>query len=304
MRVYRPRRPRPASTALVALLIAWTSASGCANESPVAAGSGREAVAEENDAAAPAGGPAPAAGDATAEPADAPAKVSPGPTRATPRPLPPPEGAKRLSPDHTIWIDKARGLVIIDGNISLRRGPLEMFACVRNSKEHESVVSANTRAYAAHAALLALGARPGAPVQFDPQFRPPRGPEIEITLRWRDRDGQMRSARAQDWVRDMRTGAAMELPFVFAGSWLVEDEQTGEKAYAADMDGDFICVSNFSTAMLDVPAPSTASQDGLFFEAFTERVPPLGTPVRMELKPRLADAAGPPAQQRAASDPS
>ena len=94
--------------------------------------------------------------------------------------LPPPEGAKRLSPEYDIWIDRERGVILMDGQVSLRRGPLEMFACTRNSKEHESVVSVNTKAFLAHAALLTLGAEPGHPVKFVPEFVPPTGTEIEI----------------------------------------------------------------------------------------------------------------------------
>jgi len=79
--------------------------------------------------------------------------------------LPEPKGAKRLSPDFDAWIDPKEKAVLIDGQISLREGMLEMFACTRNTKEHESVVSANTKAYLVHAALLRLGAEPGTPVQ-------------------------------------------------------------------------------------------------------------------------------------------
>src|SRR5690606_33238231 len=76
----------------------------------------------------------------------------------------------------------------------------------------------------------------------------------------------------------------MTLPWVFAGSGFWLDEETGKQHYQAES-GDVICVSNFSSAMLDVPAESTNANAGLFFEAFTERIPPLGTPVRLVLTP-------------------
>jgi len=44
-------------------------------------------------------------------------------------------------------------------------------------------------------------------------------------------------------------------------------------------------VSNFSTALLDIPVESSQSDAELLFEAFTERIPPRGTPVRLTLKP-------------------
>ena len=53
--------------------------------------------------------------------------------------------------------------------------------------------------------------------------------------------------------------------------------------------GDFICVSNFTTATLDVPIESSQSNEGLLFEANTDRIPELGTPVRLVLKPVLEE---------------
>lgn len=205
--------------------------------------------------------------------------------------LPKPAGATRLSPKYDVWIDPQRGAVLVDGQVSLRRGMLEMFACIRNTKEHESVVTADTQAFLVHAALLRLGAEAGHPAQFVPEFKPPAGTEIEVTVEWRDAEGKEHTARAQDWIRDVKTGKAMTYPFVFAGSRFWTDEETGKQYYQAE-GGDFICVSNFGTAALDIPVESSQSNDALEFETFTEQIPPLGTPVRLVLTPVLKKAEG------------
>lgn len=205
--------------------------------------------------------------------------------------LPEPAGATRLSPKYDVWLDAKRGAVLVDGQVSLRRGMLEMFACIRNTKEHESVVTADTQAFLVHAGLLRLGAEPGHPAQFVPEFKPPAGTEIDVTVEWRDENGKDHTARAQDWIRDIKTGKAMAYPFVFAGSRFWTDEETGKQYYQAE-GGDFICVSNFGTAALDIPVESSQSNDALEFEAFTERIPPLGTPVRLVLKPLPKTAEG------------
>ena len=75
---------------------------------------------------------------------------------------------------------------------------------------------------------------------------------------------------------------SMEHAWVFAGSQFVKEEQTGEQSYLADAEGELICVSNFPTAVLDVPIRSSGSNASLLFEAFTERIPPLGGNVRLE----------------------
>lgn len=206
--------------------------------------------------------------------------------------LPDPKGAKRLDPKKRVWIDKENKTVIVDGYISLREGMLEMFACPKGTKEHESVVAVESSAQLVHAALLALGAKTGHPVKWNPEFVPPTGTEISITVHWQNPQKKWEKIVAQEWIREIRSGKKMKYPWVFAGSGFWTDERTGEKFYMAES-GDFICVSNFSTATLDIPAESSQVNDGLLFEAFTDLIPPLGTPVRLVLKPKLEKESAP-----------
>ena len=187
---------------------------------------------------------------------------------------------------HRVWVDKQQGTVIVDGYISLREGMLEMFACPQGTKEHESVVSVYSRAQVVHAALLAVGAKTGQPVKWDPEFAPPTGTEIIIEAQWQDGAGKWQKISARQWVKDVKTDKLMQTNWVFAGSGFWKNEETGEEFYQAES-GDFICVSNFSTATLDIPTESSQVNDGLMFEANTEKIPPLGTPVRLVLKPKL-----------------
>ena len=219
-----------------------------------------------------------------------------GPARTTPAEdekvieppkLPEPKGAKRLVKEDEVWVDVKNGKVIVDGYVSLREGFLEMLACLAGTKEHESIIGARTKAQTVHAALLAIGAKTGHPVQFRPKFAPPTGTEIDIELQWLDEDGKWQKARAQDWIRDAKTMKSMTQPWVFAGSGFWKDDQ-GKDFYMAES-GDFICVSNFTTAMLDIPVESSQSNEGLLFEADTKKIPPLGTPIRMVLTPKLEE---------------
>jgi hypothetical protein len=223
----------------------------------------------------------PGCGDEPADPASA-------KTAAKPLAKDPP-GMKRLMPGADVWIDPKNKRVVLDGTVCLRQGQLEMFACLKGTKEHESIIAADTKAYAVHAALLAVGAQAGTPVQFQPSYKPATGTEIDISLVWTDKNGTVQHARAQDWIRTVKTGKPMEFPFVFAGSGFFEDEATGQKHYMAES-GDFICISNFPTAMLDLPVESSQSNDELLYQAFTEHIPPVGTRVRMVLTPKEAKA--------------
>jgi hypothetical protein len=197
-----------------------------------------------------------------------------------------PPGLVRLSEEGGAWFDPARKLVVVDGTVCLREGQLELFACPRGTKEHESVVSVAAKPFNVHAGLLRIGAQTGNPASYDPTYVSATGTPIDVWILWKDKQGNKRTARAQEWIKNTRTGKQMEHPWVFAGSSFWTDEETGQRYYNAD-GGDFICVSNFPTAMLDVPVESSQANAELLFEAFTERIPARGTHVRLLLIPRL-----------------
>ena len=77
---------------------------------------------------------------------------------------------------------------------------------------------------------------------------------------------------------------AMEANFVFTGSQLYTDEQTGQRRYAAEH-GHFITVANFPSSTIDVAEASSASEGGEMYEAWEQRIPPEGTPVILEIGP-------------------
>ena len=215
--------------------------------------------------------------------------------------LKPPPGLQQLG-THRLWIDLKRRLVVVDGSVCLREGQLEMFACPKGTKEHEAVIAIDCGAQFLHAALLSVGARSGNTVKYEPKYKPASGTTIDIYLLWRSKDGKKHQTRAQNWVRYLKTGKAMPYDWVFAGSGFWTDEATQQRHYMADA-GDMICVSNFNTAMLDLPIKSTAAAADLLFTAYKKHIPPLQTPVRLVLIPRppLTDSAAelPPEPPRA-----
>jgi energy-coupling factor transporter ATP-binding protein EcfA2 len=168
------------------------------------------------------------------------------------------------------------------GEIAVEKGPIEYFACPHGTKEHESIVSTRSTARLVHAGLLAIGLVPGKPVSFDPDYVAATGPAVRVTMRWKDEAGTVQELPAQEWIRDTRTGKPMQEQWVFAGSAFWTDPSDGKEYYQAD-GGDLICLSNFPTAMLDLPIESSQSNESLLFDAFDGRVPPRGTAVEMIL---------------------
>jgi hypothetical protein len=190
----------------------------------------------------------------------------------------------RLDPTSRVWADRKNKRLIVDGYIALDNGPLEMFACIAGTKEHESIVAVFSKAYVIHAGLLAVGAKQGRPVQWEPEYQPPTGSEIQVFVLWKDEEGKRHHIDSRKWIREIGTeDKTLEPNFVFAGSMMYKDPETGKEFYQAES-GDLICVSNFTTATLDVPIKSLETNSLLMFATFSERIPKRGTPVRLVLQ--------------------
>ena len=181
-------------------------------------------------------------------------------------------------------IQGKRRRVLVNATVCLRQGQLEQLLCRKNTKEHEAILSAAVDARKIHEALLLAGATEGSPVQYQPAYRPPTGQTIKVILEYKQ-EGKVVSVPARSWVKNSKTGKELDIDWVFAGSRLVADPfDKNKKIYLAN-DGDVICVSNFETALLDLPIRSSADNSELAYEAFTDRIPPAGTPVTIILEP-------------------
>ncbi|QDT04423.1 hypothetical protein K227x_28140 [Rubripirellula lacrimiformis] len=206
-----------------------------------------------------------------------------GPDEIAAKAFAPPPGAKSLS-SRNLWVDRKASRVYIDGYVAMNDGPLEMFACPTGTKEHESVVATIAHSAEVHAALLAVGAMPGTTVRFLPRYVPATGQRIRVWVCYRDKQNQFKVVDARNWIRKTGTNDTMSVDWVFAGSGMWKDPSSGREYYRADS-GDMICVSNFATAMMDVPVASSAEASELEYSPLTKAIPERGTPVRLVLMP-------------------
>lgn len=196
------------------------------------------------------------------------------------------EEAKKVpvGPNVLLEVDGDTRRVWVSGEICKREGPLEQFLCRAGTKEHEAVVSAEIDARDLHKALLLARAEPGSPVTFQPVYKPASGSTIRVEVVF-NKDGKKVNLRAQDMIRDMKSGKALSQEWVFAGSRMVPDPLDKNKPpYYMANDGDVICVSNFETALLDLPIKSSKDNADVQFEAFTENIPELKTKVAIMLE--------------------
>ena len=181
-----------------------------------------------------------------------------------------------------VWIDWRRREVHVQGRVVLREGALEFLACLAG-KEHESIVRIEAAATHVYLGLGLIGLTPGRPPAWDRQterYRPSAGDLVDITLVWQH-DEQARTADACDWLRETEYARVpASRPWVFAGSLRAADG-----SLSSDSTGVGIAVADFPDSLLCLSREHTSRNSELWVEANTPAIPPVGTPVRLVLRP-------------------
>ena len=215
-------------------------------------------------------------------------------------------------------IDRAQGWVDLTATICLDHGFLELVACTKGSKEHESIVVLDARPVHLHTALLLLGANNGNPAMRkqvgETQKRwvdlPPRGDPIDAYLVLPDAEGKLRERPLSDFIVHATNGEedaaggqrggqssasaqpARKFPhtFLFAGSHLLDKDQ-GPRQYLADLSGHVISIATFGDEVLCLPSVHSKVNGALEWQVDSTHLPDVGTKVTLRLRPRKKKAA-------------
>jgi hypothetical protein len=162
--------------------------------------------------------------------------------------------------------------------------PLEFFLCATGTNEYESVLRSKVKPSHLHAALLALGLKPGEPVHFSEtknQWLPPHGPPLIISATFDDKNGKSITVPAWRLMRDLKTKREMPpMTFIFAGSRVMDDG-----VYAADKTGYLISVVNFDLTVIDIPKLASNANETLEWGANLDVLPDMGAKVILTIEP-------------------
>ena len=177
--------------------------------------------------------------------------------------------------------------------------PLEFFCVLTNTSEHESVLRTPAKPSHIHTALLAIGLKPGHPVQYSESLKKwiaPQGPPLHVAVEYKDKDGKTVTVPAYRLMRDIKTHKEMKsMNWIYAGSRIMNDG-----TFAADTTGYVISVVNFDLTLIDIPNLASNSNETLEWERNPDVAPPGGTKVTMIIeRAGKGEAAteGPEAQQ-------
>ena len=199
-----------------------------------------------------------------------------------------------LQPDKSLYFekkpDKTRR-VLVETEVCLREGPLEVFLTKKGTKEHEAILRCSMDSRYIHSALEAAGAKVGTPVQFvnpktmEDEFKPATGQTIKVSVCYTS-NGKVVTHPAQDWVTNTKTKKTMAEDWVFAGGRLVKnpDDPKAVPFYTAN-NGSVLALSNDFDSMLDLPVQVSKDDAFLIYRANTEKIPPVTSKVWLILEP-------------------
>lgn len=212
-------------------------------------------------------------------------------------------------------INFRQGYVDVDSAVCLRQGLLELIACTKGTKEHESIVVVHARPMHVHLALLLLGARNGSPARRKPTNEegtrwidvPPSGDPVDVYLVLKSKEGKPVERPISDFVAPAEretdrkagagTGSPAEAPkfphtFLFAGS-LLRQRGPGPRKYLCEASGNVISVVTFGDELLCLPGIQGQESGSLMWRVDATDLPALGTKVTLRLRPRRRPATKP-----------
>ena len=206
--------------------------------------------------------------------------------------------------------------VDLESTVCLDEGLLELVACSKDTKEHESIVAIDAKPRHVHTALLLMGAKNGNPAMqklVDKEGTrwvdiPPRGGEVGVFLVIKGEEGEEIErpisdfiAPAEDPVADGEDGEKAKFPtstFLFAGSRL-HGEGEGPKTYLSDLSGNVITLATFGDEVLCLPGVHSHAKGSLMWQVDSKDLPAVGSKVTLRLRPQVKRHPAPGAEKPA-----
>jgi hypothetical protein len=189
-----------------------------------------------------------------------------------------------------VVVDTAARVAEAPARVNMRRGVIEYLAVAAEGKLHESVLQVDAEPLHLHLALLLIGLEPGPRPRFqgDPEWRAPADgaaaarSAVEARVVWRQ-GGRERSTRLEDWAWDIPA----KRPMAPVAWWFTGAAPPGAAPATAEQRS-IVATYTDPDAVLNNPLPTGA--DDTVYKANERIIPPVGTPVRLVLRP--ADRVG------------
>jgi hypothetical protein len=183
-----------------------------------------------------------------------------------------------------VLVDTRDRTVVCPGEINMDEGAIEYLAVATGGKTHESLLRIDVRPLHLQLALLMLNLEPKNVLQAQGDKRTPQGDPVEIRVRWRDKNGQEQSVRAEELISNASTSKPMP-----PHNWVFTGSRIMKVGFQADIEKSLVAVWHDPAAILDNPLPEGGDNAYVVNPA---RAPKRGTRVELLLR-AVAPAARP-----------
>jgi len=176
-----------------------------------------------------------------------------------------------------VKLDLNKKTITMNGKVNMSYGLIELLACTRIGKMHESALVIDVQPIHLQTALILLGLEFGGGIRYQGDPLTPKGDRVQIWVEW-DADNETQRHRAEDLIFNRSKQSQMEhVGWVFTGS------RMSNGAFMAQAVGTLITTFRDPDAIIDNPLPDGA--DDTAYIVNSQVTPPKGTNIRMIITP-------------------
>jgi hypothetical protein len=174
-------------------------------------------------------------------------------------------------------IDLNKKTVTLYGKVNMSAGLVELLACTKIGKVHESILTMDVEPIHLQTGLILLGLEFVGGLRYQGDPLTPKGDRVQIWVEWTV-GGEVKHYRAEDLVYNRAKQSAMEhTDWVFSGSRIKNG------VFMSQGTGTLITTYHDPDTIIDNPLPE--GKDDTVYISNSQIVPPKGTEIKMIIMP-------------------
>lgn len=176
--------------------------------------------------------------------------------------------------------------VVIAGKVALQEGLIELFICAEGGKDYESAVVSSCDVQQLDIAMVLSGMKKGKLRQKQDEASKDEGSRVLVFVQWKEKDGTLRTCRAEDLVHDVVNKRTMpRVGWTYVGAWEedidpITSKPTGSKYLRAVRSRTLLATFHDPGALLDNPIIKEGGDDTAY-HANAKALPPSGTEIKI-----------------------
>ena len=181
-----------------------------------------------------------------------------------------------------IDLDRNKKIISMPGEMNMSYGLIELLACTKIGKRHESALIIDIQPIHLQTALILLGLEFAGGVRYQGDPITPKGGRVRIWVEW-EADSETKRYRAEDLVFNRMKESHMEYT-----DWIFTGSRMNNGVFMAQAVGTLITTFRDPDAIIDNPLPEGA--DDTAYIVNSKIAPPKGTAIRMIIAPAEHDS--------------